>query len=1094
MTTTAANVRDYLDVNGTIPNTVSDEEAVPSMSSPTELYPQSRSATPVMNNNNPFLNDVIQKEGSEDPPSPQQQQQHHSNNPFAEPSIMDSLNETNDLSLASIDSLDNSPNKKGATVVQPQAKKNKRTHLSGNMTPFSIAVIVSVKKKPVRVPEIMVNLSSNVSIFWYNGVPNNKGKYEEFYQLNSVNWRLNPQNYNIFVPADSKSPDDIQENLDIDVIRDYVVFKNKRTSQRTYIENKKSIDRDLLNKLEEDNHHILGDTTSKPMSRGSSVTNTKNTQNNIRGNTNDDKNSKDLSSYNSDGKSINSNDDNEVLLPGDYIFVIPVAFTNRAPESLAMPSGTVFYKLKILTQGEVLEDEDIIKISNMPKTPSKANNLSTVTLNANDLEWLRQLEVPPVSHTTTSPIDLSSSPPSGPPPPFTAHNVVDTSSLINHTTSPHRPRQLSLDYNHMHSINIPNSHQGTKVRNNSDADSVISTTSTMESVDPLSPAKTEKRKRSSTSSWLKSIKDHLSSTSDLGSNSDAKSITGKISPISMSRRSSLNESKKQGQKGVEESNKFNIFVDEPINLVRMPPESALTTANKPVYVNKVWADCLSYEVSFGKKYVPLESEVPLIIKLAPLVKDLEIKRVRVSVVETIKYYNIDRKYEYDQLDPILKDPFSPHYRDFITRKKKTRNLPLLEIRTKEVGNRALTEEIVENCLNDNLLSYSSTVEDYQELNPKKNVMEKKKKTVAFTEPICIKTSLKFPKHVDGDRAATKALPTYGVESLYPIAKSEDEGQPSRQNNMFNFFKGHRGSDAGQVQRKSDLFNKTKIITEDGQEVKMRTRVNGTNRGLYLDSSYFRNINTKHKLEIMLRIKRYDADNPIKFKNYEILIDTPIFIVSDHCNQGNTELPTYHMAVSDSTKLMLASNNPPPTFEEATSDYNSPFGSPAASPRMFPTSAQNGCFPDDISLSNMSRSVSFSARSEISVDSELPNVDHLMASLPPVASSTVARTVATTNFNNLDGMLSSHSSVDGRKTATPLAPPKDTSSLGEQSIANGHKKDSVPITPGITVMATDEIFKKDYSILTKNPSEYREPPNYDAVMNGTENEPIQHDSS
>ncbi|KAL3235030.1 Protein ECM21 [Nakaseomyces bracarensis] len=1090
-TTSNATINNSLEVpENSNTNVLSDEEGCTTMPSP----PESGSATPVVTNNNknnPFFSDIDQR-GSDEPSSPRQEHR-HSNNPFLEPSIMDSLNENNDLSLGSVDTAESSPTRKN--IAHPQPKKTKRTHVSANMTPFSIAVIVSVKKKPIKVPEIIVNFSSNVSIFWYNGVPGRRGKYEEYYQLNSLNWKLNPNNYNVFVPADSQSPDDVQENLDIDVIRDYVVFKNKRTSQRTYIDNKKVVNNDLLNMLEEDNNHMFSEQSGgKPMSRKSSLS----TPNNRRGSTATEANGnfRDTTSSNSDENSEKSTDDEEILLPGDYIFVIPIAFTNKAPESLSMPCGRVYYRLKILTQGEVMEDEDIIRVTSRPSTPISNidynNGGSMVTLNANDLDYFRRSDLSHTVLANKSMATLSGSPPRGPPPPFSAQNVdISMSPMANHLTPKHKSRQMSVDFNHMHSNIVPNSHQNSRSRNNSDADSVISATSSnLEIVDPLSPLKMDRRKRSTTSSWLKSIKNHLSSNSDLSSNSEIKSITGKISPMSMSRRSSVNnDTKKLNQNGINDNNRFNIFVDEPINIVRMHPERALTTANKPVYVNKVWADCLSYEVSFGKKYVPLESEIPLIIKLSPLVKDLEIKRVRVSVVETIKYYNIDRKYEYDQLDPILKDPFSPHYRDFIMRKKKTRNLPLLEIRTKEFGNKALTEEIVENCLNDNLLSFSSTVEEYQEFNKKRNVMEKKSKTVAFTEPICIETSLKFPKHVEIDSATNKSLPTYGVESFYPIAKSEDEGQPSRQNSMFSFFKSHRGSDAGQIQHRPELFNKTKIYTDDGHDVKIRTRVNGTNRGLYLDSSFFRNIIAKHKLEIMLRIKRYDDDDPTKFKNYEILIDTPIFIVSDHCNQGNTELPTYHMAVSDSTKLMLASGNPPPpTFEEATSIYSSPFASPAASPRMVPVATQNGYLPEDISLNNMSRSVSFSARSEVSIDSELPNVDHLMASLPPVPSASVARTVATTNYNNLDGMLSSDSSVSGRKKE--IVPQNESYDKENQPNGNtANKKKAVPITPGITVMAAEELFKKDYSILTKNTTDIQEPPNYETIVNecnGTSN--------
>lgn len=1026
--------------------------------------------TPAKKLNNPFLADLARG-------AP-----HHDTNPFLNPpSIMDSLNENNDLSLASMDTLNTTPDQK---------KKTKRTHVSGSMTPMSIAVIVSIKEKPMKMPRIIVNLSSNVSIHWYNGLPTNKSKYEEFYQLNSVNWKLSATNYNIYIPANSYSADDVQQNLDIDVIRDYVVFKNKKTSHRKYVENKASLNKELQDMLNATDTDDSKTSNSAESSKSSSSQENDNSTISQSSETTS-KGGNDRSTNNSNGQ--NELDDDELFMPGDYVFVIPVAFANRAPETLTMPSGRVFYRLKILTNAEAVDDNIAERLLNRPPLSTNASsNGAPVTISANDLDCFKSSGTMSHFSNVSTPPPLTVPPSSQlqacPPETFDSHLTPGQ----NYATSQHKARQLSLDYSNMHSNNNTLGTKNTRQRAHSSVD-----TNTMKEMranrrgdqfeshqlSATNDMKTDRRKRSGTNSWFKSIKDQFSTSVDNNTDTpDTKSLTGKISPISMSRKGSVTDQRRpSGElKANVEKNKYSIFIDEPINIVRMPPEQSLTTADKPVYVNKVWADSLAYEVSFGKKYVPINSEVPLVIKLSPLVKDIEIKRIRVSVVETIKYSNINRKYEYDQLDPILKDPFSPYYRDLIARKKKTRSLPLLEIRSREIGNKALCEEVVEGCLNDNLLSYSSVTDECTEFNRRKNTTEKKTKSVPLIEPICVETTLKLPNHMDFDRTTAKNLPPYGIES-FVSGNADDDWYSSRQSSVFGFFKSQKSSNSVNSSPSKTMHkSRTKIFTEGGITVNTKTRHHESHRGLYLDSSYFRNINSKHKLEIMLRIKKTDENDPTVAKNFEIVIDTPIYVVSEHCSNGNTELPTYNMALSDSTKVMLASNNvPPPTFEEATSSYSSPFASPSASPRIAAIAGHYGGSYPDYSPLDMSRSGSISVRSDLSVDTDLPNVDHLMASLPPVSTNNMIDSVRST-YNNLDGLLSSHSSL-ANKRETSNRSGVDGFDTTSNNGSDMNKPRNFPI---ITVSAADELFKKDYSIMTTNGSgDYPEPPKYETVVGG-----------
>ncbi|SCU97562.1 LADA_0H06920g1_1 [Lachancea dasiensis] len=392
--------------------------------------------------------------------------------------------------------------------------------------------------------------------------------------------------------------------------------------------------------------------------------------------------------------------------------------------------------------------------------------------------------------------------------------------------------------------------------------------------------------------------------------------------------------------------------DQSIQVVRIPPTISESTADKPIYINRVWNDALSYEVSLLKKFVPIGSEIPIKIKLAPISKDVSVKRIKVSIIEKITYVSKNLEYEFDQTESISNDPYNPYYSEFVCRRKQERIMPLWEIRSKEKGSRAMREDIIENCRSENLLSFISCPSE-----------SKKDALVDIVDPLTVESKLVFPRFTALDRRTSKSVPPYGIDEFTAIhhpPPGPPSGPVSRRNStasgVMGFFAGRkvstpfasrRGSTAGMM---DPLKLKTSFRSGSNMPVHSHSRCNEPKRGLYLDCVSFKNIHVKHKLEVMLRISKPDPKNPGSEKHYEVLIDTPIFIVSHLCGSSNIELPTYDVA----TRHASISDLLPPTFEQAVSVPGSPSTSPLASPMDSP--AFGGSYdPDEVSIQQLSLS-------------------------------------------------------------------------------------------------------------------------------------------
>lgn len=81
---------------------------------------------------------------------------------------------------------------------------------------------------------------------------------------------------------------------------------------------------------------------------------------------------------------------------------------------------------------------------------------------------------------------------------------------------------------------------------------------------------------------------------------------------------------------------FAITGHKEVLLVRSPPNIGEVASNTPLSISRDWENKLHYEIQCPKKYIPLGSSIPLVIKLTPIEK-VRVHRLRVIVVENVVY-------------------------------------------------------------------------------------------------------------------------------------------------------------------------------------------------------------------------------------------------------------------------------------------------------------------------------------------------------------------------------------------------------------------------------------------------------------------------
>lgn len=321
-----------------------------------------------------------------------------------------------------------------------------------------------------------------------------------------------------------------------------------------------------------------------------------------------------------------------------------------------------------------------------------------------------------------------------------------------------------------------------------------------------------------------------------------------------------------------------ILSEHDISVIRGPPVLGITTANKPIYINKVWNDALNYEISFPKKYVTIGEELPIKVKLMPLEKDINVRRIKVNVIEHTTYVSKNLEYEYEE-ERIEYDD------GYYMAKRKEKSVPFFELKTRPKLTNAMRDEVVEGE-SDNLLNWC------------------------------------FHSNAD-DLGCTDMIGTLKIQAYLPFVKPHKALKQVINSNNKPMMTSVYHSD--KLNRQINRELKT-IVKCNDVRVNTTTRVLEHIEGFYPDSGNNRYIELDHKLQVSLRLSRLDPKDS-KVHHYEVMIDTPIYLLNSLCTPENVELPQYPSGPNAELRLDFDSERLP-TFEEAVSPMSSPILSPS----------------------------------------------------------------------------------------------------------------------------------------------------------------------
>lgn len=418
-----------------------------------------------------------------------------------------------------------------------------------------------------------------------------------------------------------------------------------------------------------------------------------------------------------------------------------------------------------------------------------------------------------------------------------------------------------------------------------------------------------------------------------------------IPPTITSINGSLNH--KLGVSFTKNSDKFNrkIKVSGSFNLpmVRTPPSFANSIADKPIYVNRVWNNAIHYIITFPKKYVSLGSEHVINVKLVPLVKDVIVKRIKFNVLERITYVSksLSREYEYDSEDPYYLRPLNPDS------KHRERVVTLCELKTKaKTGSSAAQEpykEEVIKCPDNNLLFVCYELE--------------KNEDTMIASPLDINIALPFlttkadkmapddeilspPSNLTSRKASiveTSPFDGNRVESPGPFTPSS----PIIGALETNLSHGHSVNSENEslvdllTPSLSNYMSDDHLSTLQPSE-NIQMGYTTASKALAPDSN-FRHIQVNHRLQVCFRISKPDPNDNGRMHHYEVVVDTPLILVSAKCNEESVQLPEYDeingIRTESSSKVLRngieirplgeETDEQLPSFEEATSPMSSP---------------------------------------------------------------------------------------------------------------------------------------------------------------------------
>lgn len=90
----------------------------------------------------------------------------------------------------------------------------------------------------------------------------------------------------------------------------------------------------------------------------------------------------------------------------------------------------------------------------------------------------------------------------------------------------------------------------------------------------------------------------------------------------------------------------NISARQEVELVRSPPNNCDVAFNNPIVINRIWDRRLEYEIVIPRKYVPLETSIPISLTFTRHDK-VKLHRVKIYLVEIVQYtYSGDKTIEY----------------------------------------------------------------------------------------------------------------------------------------------------------------------------------------------------------------------------------------------------------------------------------------------------------------------------------------------------------------------------------------------------------------------------------------------------------------
>ncbi len=385
-----------------------------------------------------------------------------------------------------------------------------------------------------------------------------------------------------------------------------------------------------------------------------------------------------------------------------------------------------------------------------------------------------------------------------------------------------------------------------------------------------------------------------------------------------------------------------INVKKQIMVVRSPPSIADSLINHPIYINRVWANALSYEITFPLKFIPLGSDFELRMKLTPLDKGVAVHRIKIIIVERAEYSSKDLRYEWE--DGIKKYTNKQAERKVViydkkaASKEKLRNLQLINNGKDGSGDeeqrRMTAYNIMSPSMHTNVIQKSQNKKkkplelEYDKqhdslLLNKQSSFENSENEIIISEPTTLVCKLPF---VAAEPRNINNINTTNNDNNNQSSQDLDNSEfGSWSSNPFNHF--------------SPVLAPTVPVlpfaapVQDPFKRRSSSRENENDpMSLFPDSSNCKYIRVSHRLQISFRISK--KDNSItpeeiskKVRHYEVIVDTPIHLLSRYCKGGNVELPLYSPNPTPSSPSAFANCNSPMSFnnnyyQQTNDDLNS----------------------------------------------------------------------------------------------------------------------------------------------------------------------------